>query len=76
MNIDLSSEERMIIIQALRFPPFKDVIQEPRTPKVVRDTYKRVIQKIGLDEVLHREIVRSIQSPNAALKNIGLRRKR
>jgi len=75
MMIDLSSEERLIIIQALKFPPFKDLVQEPQTPRRVRDIYRKVVQKIGMDEILHRQIARSIMNPETELKRVGLKRR-
>jgi len=56
MNIELESLERLILINALRHPAYKDIIETPTTQKVVRDTYKKLLIKLREDEILSRRI--------------------
>lgn len=56
MNIELESLERLILINALTQPAYKDIIETPATQKVVRDTYKNLLSKLKGDEILSRRI--------------------
>lgn len=53
MNIDLTSEERRLILISLLHKCIKMSIMEPATPRLVRDTYKNLIEKLKRDERLH-----------------------
>lgn len=61
MNIDLSSLERKLILDALRHPAYKDKISRPQTPYIARKVYKEVVNKILADEVLAEEIKESVE---------------
>lgn len=59
MNINLTSLERKLILDALRHPAYKDKISRPQTPYIARKTYKEVLEKIMADEILAEEIKES-----------------
>lgn len=60
MQIDLSSQERFMIIAALREKSFKAKIQDPKTKFLIRQLYKSLIKKLAADEVLHQKMKESI----------------
>ena len=59
MQLDLSSDERSLILIALLHPIIKESVQEPATPKKVRDTWKGLIEKLKKDEQLHIDMAQS-----------------
>ena len=61
MNIDLTSLERKLILDALKHPAYKDKISNPKTPYIARKVYKEVTEKILADEILSEEIKGSIK---------------
>jgi len=62
MQIDLDSKERHLILMALKHPPFKALVQEPKTRAFIRRIYKELIDKIAKDEALHQDIQESMGS--------------
>lgn len=60
MQVELNQLKRQIILNALVFPPFKDVITTPSTKKVVRDEYKALLRELTLDSKLHDEIAKTL----------------
>lgn len=45
-QVQLTQRERTMILFAIEFRPFKEVIQEPRTKREDRDTYRNLREKI------------------------------
>ena len=56
MQIDLSSDERKLIILALCCPQIKESIQIPATPRHVRDIWRGLLEKLRRDEKLHNDL--------------------
>ena len=58
MQVDLNSLERRMCITALTINKgnFKEYIQEPKTPAAWRKTWKKLIEKLKQDEILHEEV--------------------
>jgi len=56
MQIELNSNERLLLLDALRHPAYKEKVSHPKTKYVVRQTYKQLIEKLESDELLSREV--------------------
>jgi outer membrane protein assembly factor BamD (BamD/ComL family) len=54
MQIELDYLERNLMLSALKI--IKPIIQEPQTKRAVRETYKRLKEKLKKDSVLSQEI--------------------
>jgi len=46
MTVDLSREEVNLLEAALGFTPFRDMITDPKTPAIVRRTYRAAADKL------------------------------
>lgn len=46
MNISITQEERKLLLIVLLHPNVKEAISAPETPKLVRLTYKSVLEKV------------------------------
>ena len=62
MNINLTSLERKLILDALKHPAYKEKISRPQTPYIARKVYKEVVEKILADEILAEEIKGSVEN--------------
>jgi hypothetical protein len=62
MTIDLNAYERRMILMALVHKCIKDSIQEPATPRLIRDTWKNLVEKLKQDEILHDKMEKSVGS--------------
>lgn len=53
-SVQLTQNERKMVLNAIEFKPFREVIEEPRTKRADRDTWKGLREKIKacLDEVV------------------------
>lgn len=60
MQIELNSNERKLLLDALRQPAYKDKISHPATKFLIRKVYKELIEKLESDELLSREIKKTI----------------
>jgi hypothetical protein len=60
MQIDLNSNERKIILDALRHPAYKDKISHPKTKFEIRKVYKIILDKLENDEILSRKIKETV----------------
>jgi len=60
MQIDLTQDERRLILTALKYKPFKQIVQLPQTPYIVRKRYKEIISKLERDEGLSEEIRKTL----------------
>ena len=67
MVIDLTSHERLILLDALMHPAYKDKISLPRTKFIVRQTYRGLIAKLTEDETLSRKIRETIPGKKVIL---------
>ena len=56
MDINLSRNERLLLLDALRQKPYKDKISNPKTKYAVRQTYRALIEKLEEDEILSRKV--------------------
>jgi len=56
MQIELNSNERLLLLDALRHPAYKDKVSHPRTKRIIREVYKALIEKLESDELLSREV--------------------
>ena len=56
MNMDLTSAERRLILMALVHKCMRMSIMEPATPRLLRDVYKNLIEKLKHDEKLHESL--------------------
>jgi len=56
MNINLDRNERMLLLDALRHPAYKDKIRNPRTKYAIRQTYRTLIEKLEEDEITSRKV--------------------
>jgi hypothetical protein len=60
MQVDLTSDERRLILVAITHPIFKAAIQEPATPRQVRLVYRSLLEKMKRDEQLHMDLEQSV----------------
>jgi hypothetical protein len=56
MQIDLSSPERLLLLDALRQKPYKEKMRLPKTKYAIRQTYRALIEKLEEDEILSRKV--------------------
>lgn len=63
MQIDLTSDERRMILVTLTHPVINGLIRDPATPQHVRDIYKGLLLKIKSDEDLHNALAATVQTP-------------
>jgi len=70
MQIELNSLERRMIITALTMKKgcFTDKIQEPQTPAAWRIAWKKLVEKLGKDELLHEEVRDSVGKDKNIIK--------
>jgi len=71
MQIDLNSKERRLILTALKHPPFKALIQEPKTKAFIRRIYKELIDKIAKDEALHQDLQETMGSASTVIQKVN-----
>jgi len=62
MLIDLNSQERWMLIAALKEKSFKAKIQEPKQGATTRYLYKQLLIKLAKDELLHQRVKGSLKS--------------
>ena len=63
MKIELNSQERQILLDALIHEGYKDKVREPKTPVFIRQLYSQLKKKISMQEVESMET-----KPGAAIK--------
>lgn len=51
MKIELNSQERQILLDALIHKGYKDKVREPKTPVFIRKLYAELKKKISMQEV-------------------------
>ncbi|MBA7545943.1 hypothetical protein ES705_38325 [subsurface metagenome] len=51
MKIELNSQERQILLDALIHEGYKDKVREPKTPVFIRKLYAELKKKIAMQEV-------------------------
>ena len=56
MQIDLSRNERLLLLDALRQKPYKEKMRLPKTKYAIRQTYRALIEKLEEDEILARKV--------------------
>ena len=56
MNINLSSPERLMILDAMMSEGYTAMINNPKTTTEVRDVYNGLVIRIQADERLHLEL--------------------
>ena len=56
MQIDLTRNERMLLLDALRQKPYKEKMRLPQTKYVIRHTYRALIEKLEEDEITSRKV--------------------
>ena len=60
MKIDLSSPERLMILDAMMCEFYMDKINNPKTKTEVRDVYNTLVIRIKADEKLHLDVMDSL----------------
>ena len=56
MDIDLSRNERLLLLDALRQKAYKEKISLPQTKFAIRQTYRALIEKLEEDEITSRKV--------------------
>ena len=51
MKLELNSQERQILLDALIHEPYKDKVHQPKTPVFIRKLYAELKKKIAMQEV-------------------------
>jgi len=56
IQIELTSDERHMLLDALMQPAYVDKVQAPATKRFIREIYKKLKAKLIFDEQVHQEI--------------------
>lgn len=68
MKIDLTSRERLLLLDALSSPCYLDKISNPATPFFIRQMYKALKERLQEDEMVHQEIKESLKPKEDEVK--------